>query len=186
MDRNENKWQPFSDNSGDTVAFSDFFNDERIWGVNSSNYPKGEIEDLMARDYHSKYNKTHYPEHFLSENYNFGTSQVFTHAEGQVIMKIHKKCIENKIPLPNTLNIYVDRGTCGNCKNYQIELAKALGINNLIMINSNGNQLLYYGNDSYSHYFIIESNGKIKKCTFSTGKQGFIKEYNNNLRNGVN
>jgi len=85
--------------------------------------------------------------------------------------------------LPNTLNIYVDRGTCGNCKNYQIELTKALGINNLIMINSNGNQLLYYGNDSYSHYFIIDSSGKIKKCTFSTGKQGFIREYNNNLEN---
>ncbi|MDE7136846.1 MAG: hypothetical protein K2O29_00080 [Ruminococcus sp.] len=142
MDRNENKWQPFSDNSGDTVAFSDFFNDERIWVVNSSNYPKGGIEDLMARDYHSKYNKTHYPEHFLSENYNFGTSQVFTHAEGQVIMKIHKNCIENKIPLPNTLNIYVDRGTCGNCKNYQIEIARGLDINNLIFINFNGRQ--YY------------------------------------------
>ena len=178
--RNKNNWQPYSKDSKDTVAFSDF-NNERIWGVNSGHY--SEEEDRMARDYHSKYNKTHYPEHFLSEKYNFGTSQVFTHAEGQVIMKIHKKCIENKISLPNTLNIYVDRGTCGNCKNYQIELTKALGINNLIMINSNGNQLLYYGNDSYSHYFIIDSSGKIKKCTFSTGKQGFIREYNNNLEN---
>lgn len=154
---------PVTNYKPSTVAFADF-NNERFWGINSTRY--SEEEDKMARDYHSKYNKAYYPEHFLSEKYG-GTSQVFMHAEGCVIMKVHKDCIENNINLPETLNIYIDRQTCGNCKNYQIELATVLGIKNLIMINSDAPQLLFCGDDRLSYYFKIHFDGQIEKVEYN-------------------
>lgn len=69
------------------------------------------------------------------KQYGQGSSQVFTHAEGNALMKVHS---QYGAKLGDSVTIYVDRATCGICQNNLPILKEYMGIKNLTVINKNG------------------------------------------------
>lgn len=171
--RTSHGWQPFSDVSGDTVAFTDV-NGKRFWGVNSGHFEDlNDNSDYLMRKYHERITTNPNRPSILNPKYNQGNSRVFTHAEGNLLAKVYDAYKETT---PKTLNIYCDRELCSYaCRNYQIEVARGLDINNLIFINSNGRQYLYTTKNNETYYRIL-LDGTIEKINYTQKKKDALKD----------
>lgn len=124
------------------------------------------------RKYHEQITTNTNKPSILNPNYGTGTSLVFKHAEGNLLIKVYDTYKENT---PKILNIYCDRETCGNwCRNYQVEIARGLDLEGLIFINSNGVQYLCtIKNNNY--YYRILSSGKIQRIDYTDTKKNALK-----------
>lgn len=77
---------------------------------------------------------------------------------------------------PKTLNIYCDRELCRDtCRNYQIEFARGLDLENLIFINSIGKQYLCTTKNN-ENYYIILLDGTIQKKDYTETKKNALKD----------
>lgn len=170
--REAHGWQPYSDTGKDTVAFTEV-NGERFWGVNSGHFKDlNDNSDSLMRKYHEQITINPNKPSILYPKYNQRNSRVFTHAEGNVLVKVYDTYKETT---PKTLNIYCDRELCPYaCRNYQIEIARGLDINNLIFINFNGKQYLYTTENNINYYRILSS-GEIQKVDYTDTKKNALK-----------
>lgn len=117
---------------------------------------------------------------FFNEQYNYNTSRIFTHAEGHILMQIKDRCVAENIAMPKSVTIYVDRITCSNCRNYQVELARFLGVDTLKFVNANGMQIIY-DTHNYKYYFTINKDGTVKKFYYTQGKLDNLKKVGINV-----
>ena len=107
-----------------TVALLDL-NGNPVFGVNSTLGSEADMN--MARGWRST----------MEDDYGWGAgkSQTLFHAEGQSLMKAYDMTGGN---LPEEMNMYVDRLSCGTCQNYLPDLMDAMGVKKLNLFFKSG------------------------------------------------
>lgn len=102
-----------ADNKG-TVAVIDI-NGKPVFGVNSSALIRDKDKNL-GRQWRTKL------------GLNRGQAQVVSHAEAHSLMRAYQK---TNGQMPKTVNMHVDRLSCGTCQTYLPKLTEAMGIERL-------------------------------------------------------
>jgi hypothetical protein len=107
-----------------TVALLDL-NGNPVYGVNSTLGSEADMN--MARGWRDT----------MQEDYGWGAgkSQTLFHAEGQSLMKAYNMTGGS---LPEEMNMYVDRLSCGTCQNYLSDLMDAMGVKRLNLFFKSG------------------------------------------------
>lgn len=90
-------------------------NGQAIFGVNSSALLR-DVDKNLARSWRDKL------------GLNRGQAQVVFHAEAHSLMRAYEKTGGN---MPSTVNMYVDRISCGTCRSYLPKLSQSMGIKTL-------------------------------------------------------
>lgn len=111
------------DNFG-TVAVVEV-NGQKVFGVNSSALIN-DADKNLARQWRDKM------------GFNQGEGQVVFHAEAYSLMRAYEKTGGN---LPAQMTLYVDRQTCGNCKQYLPELMHEMKIDTVNVVMKNGQRV---------------------------------------------
>ncbi|AZE86898.1 VENN motif pre-toxin domain-containing protein [Pseudomonas orientalis] len=111
------------DNFG-TVAVVEV-NGQKVFGVNSSALVN-DADKNLARQWRDKM------------GFNQGEGQVVFHAEAYSLMRAYEKTGGN---LPAQMTLYVDRQTCGTCKQYLPELMHEMKIDTVNVVMKNGQRV---------------------------------------------
>lgn len=120
--------QPYSEDSGDTVARIEI-EGQAFFGVNSSITPKfQDATKELRQKWFEKVNwvppKKNIPKHL-------GHVQSLTHAESHSLIEAFEKLGK----LPQKITMYVDRKTCNMCKGEMPALLKHIGVRELTIFN---------------------------------------------------
>ena len=113
-----------------TVAFIEV-NGEKIFGVNSSLL--SETDKMLGKQYFADMKKAGYFNNVKA--YGSGSAQVFTHAEGYSLMRVHSIYGNN---MPKNITIYCDRRTCGICQTNLQYFKEYFNLDSLTVINKDG------------------------------------------------
>ena len=108
-----------------TVAFVDV-GGTPIFGVNSSTLVN-DVDKNLSREWRDRL------------GFNQGEGQVVFHAEAHSLIRAFDKSDGN---LPSTINLFVDRQTCGNCQRFLPELMHEMGVDTLNITMKNGRTLI--------------------------------------------
>jgi hypothetical protein len=111
------------DNFG-TVAVVEV-NGQKVFGVNSSALIN-DADKNLARQWREKM------------GFNQGEAQVVFHAEAYSLIRAYEKTGGN---LPAQMTLYVDRQTCGTCKQYLPELMHEMKIDSINLVMKNGEKV---------------------------------------------
>ncbi len=118
-----------------TVAFTEV-NGEKIFGVNSSLLSK--TDKMLGKQYFADMKNAGYFSNVKA--YGSGSGQVFTHAEGYLLMRIHSIYSDN---MPQNITIYCDRRICGICQANLPYFKKYFNLDSLTIINKDGKILSF-------------------------------------------
>jgi MafB19-like deaminase len=116
-----------------------------VFGVNSKLL--SEQAKQLGKDFHEIAKSQGFFQR--GQKYNWGTAQVFTHAEAHSLMRAYRR---SGGKLAEEVTMYVDRTSCGNCQNQLAVIMEVLGVKKLNVIAKNSLGNITYENIGLGEY----------------------------------